>query len=72
MSIQPDPHGIVEVFARRLNANLEFMDPDMAAREAWAATDAFLRSSTFVDLGSKSTEGRHYLRVDKKPEEVRK
>lgn len=65
-----DPHGIVDTFKRRYESNLELMHPDAAAREAMAAVDAFLKSSTFVDLSSKSTEGRHYMRVDRRPEEV--
>lgn len=70
--IEPDPHGIVEVFARRMNQNLDLMHPDAAAREAMAAVDAFLKSSTFIDLGHKGSTERAHLRVDKKPEEVRR
>lgn len=66
-----DPHGIVEVFRSRYEANLDLMHPDTAARGAMAALDAYLKSSKFVDLSSKSTEGRHYIRVDRKPEEMR-
>lgn len=68
--IEPDPHGICRVFASHLNANSKLMDPDAAARQAMAAVDGYLRASKFVDLSSKSTKGRHYMRVDKRPEEV--
>ena len=70
--IQPDSHGIVQVFADRLHANLQFLDPEMAAREAMAAVDGFLRASKFIDASSKGSAERAYIRVNKRPEEVRK
>ncbi len=66
-----DPHGIVDTFRARYEANLDLMHPDQAAREAMAAVDGYLKSSEFINIGSKSTKGPQYVRVDKRPEEVR-
>lgn len=65
-----DPHGIVDVFARHLNANLDIMDPDAAARQAMAAVDGYLRGSKFIDVSTKTTSGKQYIRVDRRPEEM--
>jgi hypothetical protein len=70
--ITPDPHGIIETFATRLNANLGLMDPEMAAREAMAVVDAYLKGSKFIDMSFKGSEQRQYVRVDRRPEEVRR
>lgn len=65
-----DPHGIVRTFAETYQQNLSLMHPDAAARQAMAALDGYLRSSDFVNIGSKDTSGPQYIRVEKK-EEVR-
>jgi hypothetical protein len=59
---------MVDLFAERLEANLPHMHPRQATEQALLAVKGFLDGSDFIDLSSKSTTGRHYLRVDKKPE----
>ena len=68
--IPVDPHGITEVFAETLEAGLKRMDPEAAAKNAMVAVDSYLKSSTFIDMGSKSTRGGppQFVRVDKKPD----
>lgn len=65
-----DPHGVVETFRARYEANLELMHPEMAAREAMAVLDGYLKGSKFIDLGSKSSTEKAYIRVDKRPEDL--
>jgi hypothetical protein len=64
-----DPYGIADVFTARLVSNLELMHPEMAAREAMAAVDAYLKASKFVDMSAKG-EAKHYIRFDRRPEEM--
>lgn len=63
-----DPHGIIKTFADSYIANVPIMHPDAAARQAMAALDGYLRSSDFINIGSKDTSGPQYIRVEKREE----
>lgn len=65
-----DPHGITEVFTETLKIGLKRSHPETAARNAVLAVDSYIKSSKFIDMGSKETRGGppQYVRVDKKPE----
>lgn len=72
--IEPDPHGIVEVFAGRLNQNLKLTGPESATKEAIQTVQGYMNASKFIDMSHKgSTEReRSYVRVWKRPEEMGK
>ena len=65
-----DPHGIAEIFRLRLEANLELLHPDAAAREAVQTVLDYLEASKFVDLSHKSSTEKTYVRVDRPPAEM--
>lgn len=62
--VPEDPHGMVALFASRLNSNLPLMAPRAATEDALVAVKRHLDGSDFIDLSSKS--GREYVRVDKR------
>lgn len=65
--VRPDPHGIVRVFAERLNSNLRLMAPGAAAREAMQTVDEYLKASRFINMSYKSSTEPQYVRVWKTP-----
>jgi hypothetical protein len=67
-SLKEDPHGMVALFAERLNANLEIMGPRPAVDDALVTVKQLLDGSEFIDLSHKGSTGRAYMRVDKRPE----
>lgn len=68
--IEPDPHGIAEVFANRLKSNLELMGPKAATKEAMQTVTEYLEASEFIDMRHKGSIKPEYVRVWKKPKKI--
>lgn len=67
-----DPHGMVALFASRLNSNLLLMGPRTATEDALVTVKRHLDASDFINVGHKASKEPGYIRVDKRPETVKK
>lgn len=64
--VPEDPHGMVALFASRLDSNLSLMDPRAATEDALVAVKRHLDASDFINMSSKTSD-RQYVRVDRRP-----
>lgn len=67
--IPEDPHGMVALFASRLNSNLQMMGPRAATEDALVTVKRHLDASDFINMSSKTSD-RQYVRVDRRPEKT--
>ncbi len=62
-----DNFGIVAVFSAHLDLSLETSHPEQAAKAAYAAVDAYLKSYQFALMNHKGTNVPEYRMIHRKP-----